>query len=693
LEYEKLAAGNTNKTSTGWTSNLQLSISMGGRVKKHFVLKATVAIFALFLNFSGYTAIASIPHLINYQGMLTDNSGTPLSGSYNLTFKIWTDTTAGSSLWTETQNGTPVTNGLFNVLFGKQTALNLAFDQQYWLEVGVGAETMPRIRFTSVGYAYRAEKSDTASYALTGPWGSNNIWTFLISDGADTTIRTGGRWGIARYGNGLYGTADSTHVSLGVACSTGASGQNRKYCTVSGGFRNIARDNWTTLGGGYVNLAAGSYATVSGGGLNQTYGDGAAIGGGWLNSVNGLYGTIGGGELNSAYGNNSTVGGGEEDTAYSTFSGVSSGFFNIAGHVSADTAAYVGGGIYNCATAKYATIGGGQQNSAGGSGATIAGGIDNSATVAGSTIGGGSLNVASATYATVGGGYNNWANGDYSAILGGYGDTISSTGDYSYLFGIKSKLTQDSTFMVDMPHIRFGKESGGYEFPTSDGASGQVMQTNGSGQLSWVNASGGGWTDGGTRVYLAGSSDSVGIGTSSPTQKLQVEGSVKLNKNDGYLVLSTSSHNNPDRFKIKFDNNGVAPFVGDDTEDQYFDFYSSWSATRTYDTHLKVHGSSYSGSWGKYIELTHNGMDGTISTDTGDIILQPAFNVGVGTSDPKSKLDVNGTHGYDQIRMRTSYTPTGTVDTNGNTGDIAWDNSYFYVKTSSGWKRAALSTF
>jgi hypothetical protein len=55
----------------------------------------------------------------------------------------------------------------------------------------------------------------------------------------------------------------------------------------------------------------------------------------------------------------------------------------------------------------------------------------------------------------------------------------------SYLFGVGSKLTADSTFMVDMPHIRFGDETYGYEFPSSDGEYGQVMVTDGHGQLSW----------------------------------------------------------------------------------------------------------------------------------------------------------------------------------------------------------------
>ncbi len=66
---------------------------------------------------------------------------------------------------------------------------------------------------------------------------------------------------------------------------------------------------------------------------------------------------------------------------------------------------------------------------------------------------------------------------------------------------------------------------------------------------------------------------------------------------------------------------------------------------------------------------------------------------GFGTEAPTARVDVNGATGYNQLRVRTSYTPTGTADPNGNVGDIAWDDNYFYVKTSAGWKRAALTTW
>lgn len=60
---------------------------------------------------------------------------------------------------------------------------------------------------------------------------------------------------------------------------------------------------------------------------------------------------------------------------------------------------------------------------------------------------------------------------------------------------------------------------------------------------------------------------------------------------------------------------------------------------------------------------------------------------------PTALLDVGASTGYNQLRLRTAYTPSSTADVNGNTGDISWDENYIYIKTSSGWKRTALSSF
>ena len=234
-------------------------------MSKRFVLFAVGLVAILFL-ISIHTFGTDIPKLINYQGMLTDNSGTPLSGSYNLNFKIWTDTTGGSSLWTEIQNGVQVQNGLFNVILGKVTLLNLAFDQQYWLEVGVGGETMPRIRFTSVGYAYRALVADTAFVNIPSSNGwidagtvvnlqnstdSVGIGTAIPSAKLDVSGDINASSSYKIYGSKVF-SVPNWNVFVGLAAG---------YSNTTGGFNTIigtnAGDNNTT---GNYNIYMGSYA-------------------------------------------------------------------------------------------------------------------------------------------------------------------------------------------------------------------------------------------------------------------------------------------------------------------------------------------------------------------------------------------------------------------------------------------------
>jgi hypothetical protein len=113
-------------------------------------------------------AFAAVPHLINYQGKLTDTSGNPLTGTYSITFKIYDAETAGNLLWEEAQAGVVIQKGIFSVLLGSVTNLGLAFDKPYFLEIKVGNEVMtPRQRITSAGYAFKAEQADQATNATT----------------------------------------------------------------------------------------------------------------------------------------------------------------------------------------------------------------------------------------------------------------------------------------------------------------------------------------------------------------------------------------------------------------------------------------------------------------------------------------------------------------------------------------------
>ncbi len=117
---------------------------------------STVALIA-FSVFS-HDLPAAVPEQLRYQGVLTNTSGSLLTGSFNLTFRIYDTQTTGNLLWSETQPNVSVSRGLFSVSLGSVTPLNLLFDRPYWLSIKVGTdgEMVPRQALTSVPYALRA---------------------------------------------------------------------------------------------------------------------------------------------------------------------------------------------------------------------------------------------------------------------------------------------------------------------------------------------------------------------------------------------------------------------------------------------------------------------------------------------------------------------------------------------------------
>ena len=64
-------------------------------------------------------------------------------------------------------------------------------------------------------------------------------------------------------------------------------------------------------------------------------------------------------------------------------------------------------------------------------------------------------------------------------------------------------------------------------------------------------------------------------------------------------------------------------------------------------------------------------------------------NVGIGTTAPNSKVHISGT-AMEQLRMETAGGPSSAGDASGRIGDMAYDDDYFYIKTTNGWGRMAL---
>jgi hypothetical protein len=100
-----------------------------------------------------------------------------------------------------------------------------------------------------------------------------------------------------------------------------------------------------------------------------------------------------------------------------------------------------------------------------------------------------------------------------------------------------------------------------------------------------------------------------------------------------------------------------------------------------------VTGSSDISNYQGYMTFSTMGSaGGTISER---MRIDSSGNVGIGTSSPTAKLDVSS----DVIRLRTAKTPASASAT-GNAGDIAWDSSYIYVCVATNtWKRVAIATW
>lgn len=124
--------------------------------------KAAILTVLVFL--AGASSALAASNLVNYQGRLTDSSGTPVSGSMPVVFSLYATAFGGTAFWTEQQT-VEVVDGLYNTLLGSVTPLSAAlFDKPavyLGVKIGTDKEMEPRHRITSVPHAFRSAVAET----------------------------------------------------------------------------------------------------------------------------------------------------------------------------------------------------------------------------------------------------------------------------------------------------------------------------------------------------------------------------------------------------------------------------------------------------------------------------------------------------------------------------------------------------
>jgi hypothetical protein len=164
--------------------------------------------------------------VLSYQGSLMDSNGNRLTGTYEMTFRIYPIPSGGTHLWEEVRSGAnavPVQNGLFNVRLGslKPIPVEVWEAPELFLGVKIGNdnEMTPREMITGVPYANRAGiASGLTANSITG---DNIIDGSLTQIDAPTLIRSGEYQNeIIRSGNSVFtnGSDENGAIVISYPC-------------------------------------------------------------------------------------------------------------------------------------------------------------------------------------------------------------------------------------------------------------------------------------------------------------------------------------------------------------------------------------------------------------------------------------------------------------------------------------------
>ena len=247
---------------------------------------AALLLVALMTTLSGGSG-ATVPALINYQGYLTDAGNAPVTDPFKMSFALYSDSTGGTLLWSESYAAVDVTAGVFNVLLGTVTPFpaNTFSGAKLWLQTTASdIDILPRRPIVSVAYALRAASAEGASMNQQ-VFSTPGTFAFMATFTGKHKITAVGGGGGGNGGTAKPGAGAGATAILWADLVAGTS-----YTVVVGGGGGGGSGN-TGGTGGTSSFNTGVITASAGGGTNGGDGNGTPSGG---TATNGTINDFGG---------------------------------------------------------------------------------------------------------------------------------------------------------------------------------------------------------------------------------------------------------------------------------------------------------------------------------------------------------------------------------------------------------------